>query len=74
MLMTHSYVSRSSDENPISKLVKFIDDIKSWLKNFLQLDNNRTGILVVVPQKQRRIVNLNVNILSLKHSEQVKDL
>lgn len=74
MPMTHSCTFHfSSDElSPVNNLVNCTYDNNCWTsKNFLQLNIDKTEILVVGPKKHSQKIYSHLDLLSLKDSEQV---
>lgn len=55
MLMIHSCTLRSPDDTrPLDALFNCILDVKSWMAdNFLQLNKDKTEVLVIGPEGQR---------------------
>ena len=70
------YISLSSgDLSPINKLINCIDDINYWMsRNFLKLNTDKTEMLIVAPKLQKQEMYSHLASLSLKYSEQVRNL
>lgn len=73
---TQLYISMSpNDTGPIDALLKCILDIKSWMaENFLQLNQDKTEVLVIDPKAQGENLVSKLLKLSLNPSNQVKNL
>ena len=73
---TQLYIAVSPDDTgPIDALFKCILDIKSWMaENFLQLNQDKTEVLVIGPEALREKLNFKLEALSLNPSENVKNL
>ena len=74
MLMIHSCMSHIPLDNlsPLNELVGCIDDINCWMsQNFLQLNKEKTDILIVNPKVQRREI---VSMLSFSLNEHIRNL
>lgn len=76
---TQLYLSVKPDEAiQLSKMEACLIDIKKWMtQNFLLLNSEKTEIMVVGPQSQRRKLSdfmLNINGISIASNAAVKDL
>uniref|UniRef100_A0A8C6NVU5 Reverse transcriptase domain-containing protein n=1 Tax=Nothobranchius furzeri TaxID=105023 RepID=A0A8C6NVU5_NOTFU len=73
---TQLYISVSPDDSrPMDALFNCILDIKSWMaENFLQLNQDKTEVLVIGPEAQRETPLPKLQSLSFNPSEQVKNL
>ena len=71
---TQLYIAVSPDDTgPLDTLFNCILDIKSWMAaNFLQLNQDKTEVLVIGPEGQRE--KLLTNLQDLKPSKTVKNL
>uniref|UniRef100_A0A8C6NKQ1 Reverse transcriptase domain-containing protein n=1 Tax=Nothobranchius furzeri TaxID=105023 RepID=A0A8C6NKQ1_NOTFU len=73
---TQLYISVSPDDTrPVDTPFNFIFDIKTWkAENFLQLNQDKTEVLVIGPEAQREKLLPKLQSLSLNPSSQVKNL
>ena len=73
---TQLYIALSSDDYaPIDSLCQCIEQINDWMcKNFLQLNNDKTEIIVFGAKEERLKVTVHLESLSLKPKDQVKSL
>lgn len=73
---TQLYIAVSPDDTgPIDALFNCILDIKSWMaENFLQLNQDKTELLVIGPEAMREKLNFKLEALALKPSDNVKNL
>ena len=73
---TQIYVSLTAGEHgPVDSLLHCIQQISEWMQNnFLQLNADKTEIIVFGPQKQRESVICHLQSLSLKPSSKVRNL
>uniref|UniRef100_A0A3P9M6K8 Reverse transcriptase domain-containing protein n=1 Tax=Oryzias latipes TaxID=8090 RepID=A0A3P9M6K8_ORYLA len=73
---TQLYIAMSPDDTrPIEALFNCILDVKLWMaNNFLQLNQEKTEILVIGPEAKREKQFLKLQELSLSHSEAVRNL
>uniref|UniRef100_A0A3B3HFB5 Reverse transcriptase domain-containing protein n=1 Tax=Oryzias latipes TaxID=8090 RepID=A0A3B3HFB5_ORYLA len=73
---TQIYVSlRTGEYGPVDSLNHCLQQISAWMQNnFLQLNSDKTEVIVFGPQKQREIVSSYLHSLSLKPSNQVRNL
>ena len=73
---TQLYISVPADDHsPVNELIKCITDIKQWMaENFLQLNENKTEILLVGPKPLRHHIHSLLIPLSIEPSEHVKNL
>ena len=73
---TQIYVSLTAGEHgPIDTLCHCIEQISVWMQNnFLQLNLEKTEIIVCGPQKQRESLISHLETLSLKPNNQVGNL
>ena len=73
---TQLYIScTSNDCGPIDSLCLCIEEINEWMQqNFLQLNKDKTEIIVFGPQKQRQSVISHLEKRSLIAKSQVRDL
>ena len=73
---TQLYIAVSPDDiGPIDALLNCILDIKSWMaSSFLQLNQDKTEVLVISPEAHREKLNLKLKALASNTSEQVKNL
>uniref|UniRef100_H2MGD2 VWFA domain-containing protein n=1 Tax=Oryzias latipes TaxID=8090 RepID=H2MGD2_ORYLA len=73
---TQLYIAMSPDDTkPIEALFKCILDVKLWMaNNFLQLNQEKTEILVIGPEAKREKQFLKLQELSLSHSETIRNL
>ena len=71
---TQLYIAVSPDDTgPIDTLLNCILDIKSWMAvNFLQLNQDKTEVLVIGPEGKRE--KLLSKLQDLKPSQSVKNL
>ncbi len=76
MQMTQLYLSLAPDaHNLISTLLDCIESIKLWMsQNFLQLNKDKTKILVISNDVRRGSIASHLDSLSLKNSNQAKNL
>ena len=75
-MSTMIYVSLTAGEHgPVDSLRHCIKQISVWMQNnFLQLNSDKTEIIVCGPQKQREGVIRHLDTLSLEPKNQVKNL
>ena len=73
---TQLYIAVSpEDTGPIDSLFNCILDIKSWMaENFMQLNQDKTEVLVIGPEAMREKLNFKLETLALKPSDKVKNL
>ena len=73
---TQLYISMSPDDTrPMDALFNCISDIKSWMaENFLQLNQDKTEVLVIGPEAQREKLVPKLQSLSFNPSSQVRNL
>ena len=73
---TQLYIAVSPDDTgPMDTLLKCIADIKSWMaNNFLQLNQDKTEVLVIGPEAHREKLNFKLKALAFNTPEQVKNL
>ena len=73
---TQIYMSLTAGEHgPVDTLCHCIEQISVWMQNnFLQLNSDKTEIIVCGPQKQRESVISHLETLSLKPNNQVRNL
>uniref|UniRef100_A0A3P8PY01 Reverse transcriptase domain-containing protein n=1 Tax=Astatotilapia calliptera TaxID=8154 RepID=A0A3P8PY01_ASTCA len=73
---TQLYISVSPDDTrPMDALFNCILDIRSWMaENFLQLNQDKTEVLIVGPEAQREKLLSKLEAFSLCPSLQVKNL
>ena len=73
---TQIYVSLTAGEHgPVDSLFHCIQHISMWMQNnFLQLNSEKTELIVFGPQKQRESVISHLESLSLKPKQQVRNL
>uniref|UniRef100_A0A8C6LGB2 Reverse transcriptase domain-containing protein n=1 Tax=Nothobranchius furzeri TaxID=105023 RepID=A0A8C6LGB2_NOTFU len=73
---TQLYISVSPDDSrSMDALFNCILDIESWMaENFLQLNQDKTEVLVIGPEAQREKLLPKLQSLSFNPSEQVKNL
>uniref|UniRef100_A0A3P9MAR3 Reverse transcriptase domain-containing protein n=1 Tax=Oryzias latipes TaxID=8090 RepID=A0A3P9MAR3_ORYLA len=73
---TQIYVSLTTGEyGPVDSLNHCLQQISAWMQNnFLQLNSDKTEVIVFGPQKQRESVSSYLHSLSLKPSNQVRNL
>ena len=73
---TQIYVSLTAGEHgPVDVLCHCIEQISVWMQNnSLQLNSDKTEIIVCGPQKQRESVISHLETLSLKPNNQVRNL
>uniref|UniRef100_A0A669CX68 Reverse transcriptase domain-containing protein n=1 Tax=Oreochromis niloticus TaxID=8128 RepID=A0A669CX68_ORENI len=73
---TQLYISVSPDDTrPMDALFNCILDIKSWMaENFLQLNQDKTEVLIIGPEAQREKLLSKLQAFSLCPSLQVKNL
>ena len=73
---TQIYVSLTAGEyGPVESLCHCIQQISVWMQNnFLQLNSDKTEIIVFGPQKQRESVSCHLQSLALKPTNQVRNL
>ena len=75
-MSTMIYVSLTAGEHgPVDSLCHCIKQISVWMQNnFLQLNSDKTEIIVCGPQKQRESVIRHLKSLSLEPKNQVRNL
>ena len=73
---TQLYISMSPDDTrPMDALFNCILEIKSWMaENFLQLNQDKTEVLVIGPEAQREKLLPKLQALSFYPSSQVRNL
>ncbi|KAK7891097.1 hypothetical protein WMY93_023060 [Mugilogobius chulae] len=73
---TQLYISMSPDDTrPMDALFNCILDIKSWMaENFLQLNQDKTEVLVIGPEAQREKLLSKLQTQSFNPSSQVRNL
>ena len=73
---TQIYVSLTSGEHgPVDTLCPCIGQISVWMQNnFLQLNSDKTEVIVCGPQKQRESVISRLETLPIKPNNQVRNL
>ncbi|KAK7899424.1 hypothetical protein WMY93_020277 [Mugilogobius chulae] len=73
---TQIYVSLTAGEyGPVDSLCRCIQQISVWMQNnFLQLNSDKTEVIIFGPQKQRESVSSHFQSLSLKPLGQVRNL
>ena len=73
---TQIYVSLMAGEHgPVDTLCHCIEQLSVWLQNnFIQLNSDKTKIIVFGPQKQRESVISHLETLSLKPNNQFRNL
>ena len=73
---TQLYISMSPDDTrPMDALFNCIQDIESWMaENFLQLNQDKTEVLVIGPEAQREKLLPKLQSLSFSPSPQVRNL
>ena len=73
---TQLYIALSSDDYaPIDSLCQCINQINDWMcQNFLQLNKDKTEIIVFGAKEERVKVTVHLESLSLKPKDQVKNL
>ena len=73
---TQLYISVSANNlDPVNSLIQCITDISSWMsKNFLQLNQDKTEILLVGPKALRHKIQPLLTSLPVQPSEHVKNL
>ena len=65
----------AGEHGPVDTLCHCIEQISVWMQNnFLQLNSDKTEIIVCGPQKQRESVISHLETLSLKPNKQVRNL
>ena len=71
---TQLYIAMSPDDmEPIDCLLNCILDIKSWMaENFLQLNQDKTEVLIIGPEGKREKLLPKLN--AFKHSQYIKNL
>ena len=71
---TQIYVT-AGEHGPVDTLCHWIEQISVWMQNnSLQLNSDKTEIIVCGPQKQRESVISHLETLSLKPRNQVRNL
>lgn len=70
---TQLYISVSANHlNPVNDLIQCITEVKHWMvKNFLQLDEDKTEIFLAGPKALRHQINSLLNPLSVKPCDNV---
>uniref|UniRef100_A0A8C7Z8E6 Reverse transcriptase domain-containing protein n=1 Tax=Oryzias sinensis TaxID=183150 RepID=A0A8C7Z8E6_9TELE len=73
---TQIYVSLTAGEyGPVDSLSHCLQQISAWMQNnFLQLNSNKTEVIISGQQKQRESVSSYLHSLSLKPSNRVRNL
>uniref|UniRef100_A0A3Q3RNJ0 Reverse transcriptase domain-containing protein n=1 Tax=Mastacembelus armatus TaxID=205130 RepID=A0A3Q3RNJ0_9TELE len=73
---TQIYISLTAGEyGPVDSLCHCIEQITLWMQNnFLQINSDKTEIIIFGPQKQRESVSSHLESLSLKFKNQVRNL
>ena len=73
---TQLYITLSTaDYAPIETLCQCIDQINNWMRqNFLQLNKDKTEVIVFGPKEQRLKITSRLESRSLKPKDQVKNL
>ncbi|MDG2555425.1 reverse transcriptase domain-containing protein, partial [Vibrio parahaemolyticus] len=73
---TQLYITVSPDDySPLYLLNKCIDEINTWMcQNFLQLNTEKTEIVVFGPKEQRSIVSAHLDAMTLKPTNQARNL
>ena len=73
---TQIYVSLTADDlEPVNLLCHCIEQISAWMQsNFLQLNSDKTEIIVFGPKKQREIVISHLESIALNPKNQVRNL
>ncbi|KAJ0016334.1 hypothetical protein NQD34_014623 [Periophthalmus magnuspinnatus] len=73
---TQIYVSLAAGEyGPVDSLCHCIQQISVWMQNnFLELNSDRTEVIIFDPQKHRESVSSHLQSLSLKPSNQARNL
>ena len=63
---TQLYISVSpNDTSPIASLIQCIEQMNTWMSNnFLQLNKDKTEVLVIGPKTQRELICNNLNTLA----------
>ncbi|XP_041946065.1 uncharacterized protein LOC121707480 [Alosa sapidissima] len=63
---TQLYLSVSpNDTSPIANLIQCIERMNTWMSNnFLQLNKDKTEVLVIGPKPQRELISNNLNTLA----------
>ena len=73
---TQIYISLTAgDHGPVDLLCLCLQQITVWMQdNFLQLNSDKTEVIVFGPQKTRESVNSYLKSLTLKPTNQVRNL
>lgn len=73
---TQLYISVSGNHlSAVNDLIQCINEVRHWMtKNFLQLNDDKTEILLVCPKALRQQISSLLTPLSVKPSEHVKNL
>ena len=73
---TQLYIAVSPDDTgPIDALFNCISEIEYWMaQNFLQLNQDKTEILVIGPEALREKLNFKLDALQIKPSDKIKNL
>ena len=73
---TQIYISLTSGElGPVDSLCHCIEQITVWMQNnFLQINTDKTEVIIFGPQRQREHVSSHLESLSLKPTNQVRNL
>ena len=73
---TQLYITVSPDDySPLYLLNKCIVEINTWMcQNFLQLNTEKTEIVVFGPKEQRSIVSAHLDAMTLKPTNQARNL
>ena len=73
---TQLYISVSpNDTSPIASLIQCIEQMNKWMSNnFLQLNKDKTEVLVIGPKTQRELICNNLNTLAQNTKPLAKNL
>ena len=72
---TQIYILPSDDYSPIQSLCHYLEQVTNWMnQNFLQLNQDKTEVIVFGNKEKRIAVSKHLESLSLKTRDQVRNL